>query len=523
MKSILSSINGPNHKWWALFVVQTGVLMSTLDAGIVSVSMPTIMNQFHASVTMIQWVVLAYLMVITITLLPFGRLADMYGRKQVYTLGFVVFTVGSALCGASGSVEQLAIFRAFQALGASMLMANGMAITSAVFPARERGKALGIGGTVVATGTTIGPTIGGLITQWLGWRWIFYVNIPVGVVGVTMALIVLRNREITPALSQRHTFDLPGAAVAGLGLLALLLALSGLDQLGLPDGLTPALYAAAAAALVTFIIVERRVQEPMIDLRLFQSKLFALGSSAALMAFLAVSANAFLLPFYLQLVLHYPPSQAGLLMTPTSLVIAIVAPISGWLSDRIGARLLSSVGLALVCAALFSLSRLDITSSYGDVLVRLALLGLGQGMFQSPNNSSVIGSVPRERYGIAGGFMSMMRNLGMVMGTALASSILSGELMGSVGHARLGGLADVAALENQAMVAGFIRGMERAYLVAAMIAALGGLASLSRGGSFRGQPVTPVRREPAHAMSEQDALGNPEAHGSSDDVSPVRP
>jgi len=501
MKSILASIDGPNHKWWALVVVQIGVLMSTLDAGIVAVSMPTIMGQFHARVTMIQWIVLAYLVVITVTLLPFGRLADMYGRKQIYTLGFIIFTGGSALCGASGGVEQLALFRALQALGASMLMANGMAITSAVFPARERGKALGIGGTVVATGTTIGPTIGGLITQWLGWRWIFYVNIPVGVIGVVMAILVLRNKEITPALSSRPRFDLAGALIAALGLLALLLALSGVDQIGLPEDATPALYGVAVLALLAFVLVERRVREPMIELGLFQSKLFALGSGAGLLAFLAISANAFLLPFYLQLILHYPPSQAGLLMTPTSLVIAVVAPISGWLSDRMGARLLSSLGLAVVCFALFSLSRLNMASGYGDVVLRLVLLGLGQGMFQSPNNSSVIGSVPRERYGIAAGFMSMMRNLGMVMGTALASSLLASGLLGTVGHANLAVLGDPSAVGNQTLIGGFMTGMERAYLVAAMIAATGILASLSRGGSFRGRAAAVSHQEPSQASA----------------------
>ncbi len=485
MRQVFSAVHGPNHKWWALGVVQTGVLMSTLDAGIVAVSLPTIMARFHAGVTMIQWIVLAYLVVITVTLLPFGRLADMYGRKQIYTLGFVIFTAGSALCGASQSVEQLALFRAFQAVGASMLMANGMAITSAVFPARERGKALGIGGTVVATGTTIGPTIGGLLTQWLGWRSIFYVNIPVGVIGVAMALLVLRNKEITPTLSgRRPSFDLAGALIAASGLLALLFALSGVDQIGLPEGVDLALYAAAALAFATFVLVERRKREPMIDLSLFQLKLFALGSGAGLLAFLAVSANAFLLPFYLQLILHFPPSQAGLLMTPTSLVIAVVAPVSGWLSDRMGARLLSSLGMLLVCLALFSLSRLDAASGYGDVLLRLVLLGLGQGMFQSPNNSSVIGSVPRERYGIASGFLSMMRNLGMVMGTALASSLLVSGLIATAGHVNLEALGNAQALDNGALISGFMMGMERAYLVAAIIAAAGILASLSRGGSF---------------------------------------
>jgi len=505
MRDIHAIVHGPSHKWWALGTVSTGVFMSTLDAGVVAVSLPTIMTQFNASVDMIQWIVLAYLATITVTLLPFGRLADMYGRKQVYTLGFVIFTLGSALCGASGSTMQLALFRALQALGAAMLMANGMAITSAVFPARERGKALGINGTVVATGTTVGPTVGGLLTQWLGWRSIFYINIPVGIVGVTMAILVLRNSEVTPSLAagRRPKFDLAGALIAAAGLLALLLALTGGEELGLPGSTTWLFYAAAAFILVGFVLVERRVREPIIDLSLFRLKLFALGSSAGLLTFLAVSANAFLMPFYLQLILHYPPSQAGLLMTPTSLVIAVVAPLSGWLSDRLGARLLSSLGLSVVCLALFSLSRLNTASGYHDVLLRLVLLGLGQGMFQSPNNSSVIGAVPRERYGVAGGFLSMMRNLGMVMGTALASSLLMSGLVQTVGHVNLATLGQAGAVGNSSLIDGFMVGMERAYLVAAILAASGVLASLSRGGSFHKGGAAVAPKEPRYQTTKR--------------------
>ncbi len=504
MKGILATVHGPNHKWWALGTVLTGVLMATLDAGIVAVSLPAIMAQFHTGVTMIQWIVLAYLVTITVTLLTFGRLADMYGRKQIYTLGFIIFTVGSALCGASANALQLNLFRALQALGASMLMANGMAITSAVFPARERGKAFGIQGTIVATGTTIGPTIGGVLTQWFGWRSIFYVNVPVGIIAVAMALLVLRNNEITPTLSgRRPRFDIAGALVAAFGLLSLLFALTGAEQVGLPEGASSVLYVLAGLALVAFARVERSVREPMIDLSLFQIKLFALGSGAGLLSFLAISANAFLLPFYLQLILHYPPSQAGLLMTPASLVIAVIAPLSGWLSDRMGARLLSSLGMFLVCLALFSLSRLDVTSGYGDVLLRLLLLGLGQGLFQSPNNSSIMGSVPRERYGVAGGFISMMRNLGMVIGTALASTLLVSGLVTTVGHVNLEALGNSGGLDNGALIAGFMTGLERAYVVGAIIAAAGILASLSRGGSFRQSSGSASPKKPLTTAGSQ--------------------
>ncbi|MDO8670909.1 MAG: MFS transporter [Dehalococcoidia bacterium] len=486
LKRIPTTMHGPNHKWWALGTACIGILMATLDSGMISVSLPTIMSHFQAGIQTVQWVVLAYLLTITVTLLSFGRLADMMGRKLIYSVGILIFAIGSALCGTSSSAELLIAFRVFEAVGASMIMANSMAIASAVFPPKERGMALGIIGTVVATGVTLGPSIGGVLTEWLGWQSVFFLNLPLGVIGVTMGLVVLRDEEISPLISgRRPQFDFAGAFIAGFGLFALMMALARSKQTGESWEISMGLYVFALLALSAFIVVEQRVRDPLIDLSLFRRQLFALGSASGLLMFLAVSANMFLMPFYLQLVLGFPPSKAGLMMVPTSIALGLIAPFSGWLSDRMGARLLSTIGILLASLALFSLGRLEANSGYGDVLLRLVLLGLGQGLFQSPNNSSVIGAVPRERYGVASGFLSMMRNLGMVMGAALASNLLVAAIAEKAGNLNLDSLRTAGAADNGLLLSGFMSGMQQAYTVAAILAAAGIIASLSRGGSFR--------------------------------------
>ncbi|MCL4458803.1 MAG: MFS transporter [Chloroflexi bacterium] len=484
MRGSLSRLTeGESHKWWALGTVAIGIFMASLDGSIVNIGLPTIMRFFRTDLPTIEWVVMAYLFTISVLLLPFGRLADMVGRKRVYTAGFIVFTSGSALCGAAQSPWQLILFRVLQAIGASMLMANGMAITTAVFPSRERGKALGINATIVATGATVGPTLGGLLIGWLGWRSIFYVNVPVGVIGTVMALLMLSEERISVLSGRpRLAFDLLGALTVAVSVLALLVALTNSQDSGWGSPSVSFLLVMFFVFLVAFLVIERHVQHPMVDLSLFRSRFFAAGNAAACLSYLAISANMFLMPFFLQLVLGYTPVQAGVLLTPVSLVIAVVAPLSGWLSDRLGARLLSSLGLAINCLALFSLSQLSISSGYGDVLARLTLLGLGQGMFQSPNNSAVMGSVPRERYGLASGFLSMMRNLGMVGGVAVSGTILASGMSSIVGHATLHDLpAATGQGGNALLLTAFMRGFQLAYSAAAAIAAIGIAASLVRG------------------------------------------
>ncbi|HEX9016711.1 MAG TPA: MFS transporter [Chloroflexota bacterium] len=476
-------VSGSGHKWWVLAVVDIGILMATLDASIVNIALPTILSSFKTTLVAAEWVLEAYLLTITSLLLPFGRLSDILGRKRVYTAGFTVFTVGSLLCGFSQNVEELIAFRVLQAAGAAMIMANGFAIVTAVFPPKQRGMALGINGTMVATGFTLGPTIGGLLIATLGWRWIFFVNIPIGVVGTLAGIAVLKEALVTGhADGVRPRFDFAGAALSTVALLSLLLALN----IGPESGWTSAPTLAASALFVVlgalWVVVESRVKDPMVNLSIFRRRTFSAGNLAGLLAFLAISANAFLMPFFLQLVLGYSAIQAGLLMTPTALVMAVIAPISGWLSDRLGARLLSSAGLALNGIALFFLGTLSAGTHYTEVLRWLVLLGIGQGLFQSPNNSSVMGDVPRSQLGVGSGLLAMVRNVGQVVGIAVSASFLLSGLSEVAGRGEIGALASVTpGAMDPAFLSAFMHGLHASYWAAAGFAAVGVASSLVRG------------------------------------------
>jgi EmrB/QacA subfamily drug resistance transporter len=494
------SAHGPNHKWWALVTVAIGTFMATLDSSIVNISLPAILSHFRSDLATIQWVVLAYLLTITSLLLTFGRLSDIWGRKKVYTIGFGIFTIGSLACGLAPSPAYLIAARVVQAVGAAMTQANGLAITNAVFPGKERGRALGINGTVVATGTTLGPALGGVLVGAFGWQSIFFVNLPVGLLGIVLALAILEEERIsTRREGAAAKFDPLGAILVSVGLVTLLLALNRGDQVGWLSAQIIGLFAVAAVSLAAFIYVERRVVAPILDLALFRVRAFATGSLAALCSFLAISANAFLMPFFLQLVLGFSPARAGLLLTPTSLTLAIVAPLSGWLSDRFGARILSSVGLGISAVALLFLSQLTAQAHYADVLLRLILLGVGIGIFNSPNTAAVFSSVPRDRYGVAGGFLSMVRNTGQVVGVAIAGALLIAAIAPVVGNAGLDGLRTGAegGGANGPLLGAFMEGFRHAFIFSAVLAAFGAVISL-----LRGQP--PAADSPAPVAAETD-------------------
>lgn len=484
-------IHGENHHWWALSTVALATFMSTLDSSIVNISLPTIMAYFKANLPTVEWVVLVYLLVSTGLLLPFGSLSDMVGRKKMFRLGIMLFTLGSGLCSISQSAGQLIAFRGLQAVGAAMVMTNSFTIVTSVFPPQQRGRALGITGACVAVSFTVGPTLGGLLIGTLGWRSIFYVNLPIGVIGTLMATYILEERRVSPTLGQKMSFDFPGAVLIVVGLTALLLGLTTGQHGDWTSVQVVSELVVAAIALVLLPLREARANHPLIHLALFRIRVFSFGCATNFLSFLAGSANAFLMPFYLQLALGYSPLHAGLLMTPTAVAIAVVSPISGWLSDRLSARILCSLGLAIVCAMLVSISMLNTRSSSQLVLALLTLLGIGQGIFQAPNNNSVMGSVPRQRISIAGGILPLMRNTGQVVGMALAGTILASALVTTVGQASLDSLhTGVPPAQDSKILQGFMMGMRRAYLAAALVCFLGVWASLIRGKQASPDEVT---------------------------------
>lgn len=427
-----------SKKWLVLSAVSMGIFLATIDGSIVNVSLPTLIHAFNTDFALVQWVVLSYLLTVTILMLGIGRLADIYGKKRIYTTGFVIFTVGSVLCGLSPSVYALIGFRVLQAVGASMTMALGMAIVTEAFPRHERGRALGITGAVVSVGIAIGPTLGGFIIQNISWNWIFFVNLPVGILGTWM--VVRYVPDFKPAGKQR--FDYLGALTMGITLLSLLIGLTMGQRLGFSVPPVIALFANALLFLIIFINLELHIEEPMLDLRLFKNSLFSVSLTTGFIVFICLTGSLLLIPFYAENVLSFNPQQTGMLMAVVPIALGVVAPISGALSDRYGSRPITVAGLAMLTIGFFLISGLDAETSVREYILRFLPVGVGMGMFQSPNNSAIMGAAPRARLGIASGMLSVTRTLGQTTGIALLGALWAGQVFKHVGNVLPGGASD---------------------------------------------------------------------------------
>jgi EmrB/QacA subfamily drug resistance transporter len=458
------------HKWWLLVAVMVGTFMGPFDASVVNISLPTLTQVFGVDVTTVEWIVVAYLLVVSTLLLTFGRLGDILGTKRIYLVGFTVFTFGSLACALAWDVWSLIAFRSAQAVGASMLFAVGPAIVTAGFPPQERGKAIGFVGVSVAVGLAAGPTLGGLIIDLLGWRWIFLVNVPVGVLAILLARAVIPHE---PAHSQK--FDRLGAVLSFVALFPLLLAFSEGEQWGWSSPLTLALIGLSVVGAASFLLAERASSQPVLDLGLFRNRLFTTATASAVASYVVTSTVMFIMPFYLMIVQGMAVKHAGLLLTPVPLMTATIGPLSGTLSDRIGSRLLSSLGLLISAMGVLSLATLEAGTPTAGVVARLLLIGVGMGLFQSPNSSAIMGSVPRARLGIASGVVATARNVGMVFGVSLAGLVIAVRQPHYLSE-----LAGAMAAE-QASKQAFLQAAQDAVMVAAVICLLGAATSLSRG------------------------------------------
>lgn len=459
------------NKWLVLSSVSVGTFMATLDGSIVNISLPKIQEAFGVDLSSVEWVVVAYLLVVGSTLLPFGRLGEVLTFRRVYLTGFGLFTVASILCGAAPSAEALLGFRVLQGVGAGMLQAMGPAIVARTFGPRERGRALGVNAISVSIGLTVGPALGGLLTEFLTWRAIFLVNAPVGLFAILWAARILPPER-------RHgeqSFDVPGAVLSAATLLALLLALIEGQSWGWDSAVTLGLMAGFVVLGSAFLLVERRAPQPMIDLALFRIRAFSAGLASVVIAFAGLFTATFLLPFLLQQSSGFSPLGAGLLLTPIPLAMALVAPFSGAFSDRFGPRIPAGLGIAVMAVGLFSLTFLTTDFAVPDLLWRLVLIGLGQGLFLSPNSSAVLGSVPRPRIGTASGTLAQMRIDGQALGIALSGAIVVTRL--PVHLATLAGHVDPAEGGRIA----FALAIHDAFVVAAILCAVGIVTSLMRG------------------------------------------
>jgi EmrB/QacA subfamily drug resistance transporter len=404
--------------WFVVATVCIGAFMGQLDASIVTMALPTLQHVFHADVAAVTWVGLSYLLVLVATVAAVGRFADMVGRKLLYTYGFAVFILGSVLCGLAPSLGALDGFRAFQAVGAAMLQANSVAIIYLAVPRKSRGRSIGIQGAAQALGLALGPAVGGLLLAAGGWRLVFFVNVPAGLVGMVAGLLFIpRSRHLVG----RVPFDWTGLGLFFPAVVGLMVAVTFGNRFGWASPAIIGLLAAAVVLGVGFVVRERRTADPMIDLTLFHRSAFSAGVVSGLLSYLVMFGVLFVTPFYLERGLHLGAGKAGLELTIMPLFLGLAAPLAGRLADRVGARPLTVGGMALVAATLAALA----VSRPGQamLLVALALVGVGLGLFTPPNNAAIMASAPKHQSGVASGVLNMTRGMGTSLGLALTGLI----------------------------------------------------------------------------------------------------
>lgn len=419
------------RKWVILAITSVATFMGTLNSTIVNVALPVMSQEMKVSINAIQWVISAYLLT-TVLLLPiFGKLSEFTGKKYIFAFGTLLFAVGSTLCAFSHTLGMLTISRIIQAIGTSGMFSMSMGIVSGAFPASERGKALGIVGTMVAIGTIAGSSLGGILVSAFGWPSIFVINIPIGIIGSILSYIFLPE---SPNRTKIKSFDIAGTVSFSMLILILFLALLFTQQNMLPVVyLIPAIMIAAVFLLV-FIKVEKRAKNPLLDLRLFKVKEFSLGLVAAYFCFIILNSTMLFIPFYLQDVLKLSTLNSGLVLSVYPISMGIIAPFSGWLSDRITYRPLTIVGMIVTAAAMLLLATLRQTSPVSETIILICLLGIGLSIFQSPNNARVMGSASENQLGIASSTNALFRYIGLSSGTTFSMLIFSFSSNISVGN-----------------------------------------------------------------------------------------
>jgi EmrB/QacA subfamily drug resistance transporter len=405
-----------------LLNVCVGQFIVGLDQRALLVALPTLTHTFNTSLTTIQWVLLIYDLLLIGTVITVGRLGDLFGRRRFYAAGFLVFVLSSALCGAAQSASQIILFRGLQAVGGAMISANGRAVASVAFPVTERGKAMGFASMAFHVGFLTGPTVGGILIDTIGWRWIFYLNLPIGIWGAYLAWKLLEeSREDVKEIS----VDFPGAILLMATYSLFLYAMNQLPHVGWRDSSVAILLILSMVAGALFVIVELRSRMPILSFSLFRNRLFTASMLSLFFITSTQSAISFLLPFYLQNILHFSPTHMGWILIANSVVIVLVAPIAGWLSDRMGSRLLCTAGSTLIVMGQFFIASLEVDSSIPRIIFPLLLIGLGWAIFNSPNQSAILGSVPRDKVGTASGMNTTAARTGGAMGVALSATLFT--------------------------------------------------------------------------------------------------
>jgi EmrB/QacA subfamily drug resistance transporter len=443
------------RKWWTLAAVAFGLFMIMLDNTVVNVALPSIQRDLGADLSSLQWIVTGYALTFAALMLIGGKLADAYGRRLIFVVGIAVFTLSSLACGLAGSEEVLIGARVVQGAGAALMNPATLSIIAATFPPRQRGTAIGIWAGVSALALAIGPLVGGLLTEHVGWEWIFFVNIPVGIVGIAASLLLIEESKD----STHERLDIPGLLTSALGLFALTYGLIEANTYGWGSARIVGSFAVAAVSLAAFLVLERRQRAPMLDLSLFRSGTYTGANLVVLFVALAMFGVFFFVSLYMQNVLGYSAVEAGAAFLPLTILIILVAPIAGRTSDRVGSRWLMTAGMTLLAVQLVYFSQLSANADFWNLLPAMLIGGVGMALTMTPSAAAATRAVPVDKAGVGSAVLNAFRQVGGSVGIALMGAIVAAEV------------------GDRPTVEGFMDGFERSLLVAAAIALVGAVVA----------------------------------------------
>lgn len=404
-------------KWKILATISIGAFMASLDGSIVNITLPTLVKIFNTGFADTKWVVLIYLFIVTILILPFGKLGDIIGKKKIYITGYTIFTIGSLLCALSSSLHLLVASRLIQGIGAAMLMSLGFALITETFSSKERGKAIGIVATVVSVGIITGPVLGGIILDHFSWRFIFYINIPVGIFGISMVSRYIKFDEN----KEGSMFDFKSVMMLFAFMLTLLFGISSTGNTGF-NTLSLGLFSASIISFILFIYIELKAQNPLIDFNLFRNKTFSIGLISGITVFISLAGVLILLPFYLEEIMGFKSGESGLLISVIPIFMGISSPIAGIFADKFGSEKITIAGILILLIGFTLASSLTLNTTVFDSVVRFIFIGAGMGFFMTPNNNAIMGSVPVNRLGVSSGMLALSRTLGQTLGVAVLGS-----------------------------------------------------------------------------------------------------
>jgi EmrB/QacA subfamily drug resistance transporter len=471
-----------NRKWWTLAAVAFGLFMIMLDNTVVNVALPAIQESLGLKISELEWVVAGYALTFGALMLTGGKLADLFGRRLIFVVGLAIFTLASLACGLAGSAEVLIGARVVQGVGAALMNPATLSIITVTFAPHQRGKAIGIWVGVSALALAIGPLVGGLITEHVNWNWIFFINVPVGIVAIVAAFLFIDESRDT---SHEQRPDVPGLVTSAVGLFALTYALIEANNYGWGSTRILASFAIAAMSLTAFVLLERHQRLPMLDLSLFKNRTFAGANTVMLLTALAMFGVFFYISLFMQNVLGFSPVEAGASFLPMTVLIIVVAPQAGHLADRFGSRLFIGGGLFLVSLSLFLFSRLTVEATFWSLLPAMLIGGTGMAMTMTPATAAAMGSVSRDKAGVGSAVLNSARQVGGSLGIAVTGAIVAS------------GLSNGLAAGDTRQVA-FTSGLHDGLQVAALIALAGsfvGFATIRKQHHAEPEPVPAAELE----------------------------